>query len=598
MSHITKLLLGASLLVSPLSVQSAEPHTVPTISALLDIDTPEAGQLVYVEGFHEPGDGAGGDFAYRLEREEPHDGGMIIDPGAPDPGEDIHAYLEWDGDPAAGHWFRMADDDSTINARWYGARGDGNQNDQVPLDRAKSYLSSREMRGVLHIPEGHYNVSLLRLSPGIDVRGDGISKTVLQGPGTPTPLVRGGGEELDAEITNLTFTKPEGDDWRLVRLRGVSHVAFRHVQFRGGVVEFRDSSDIVIDHCVFTGKAGERGAYASSGVDNATITNNIVKNPMGGGFNLSGHTNSVAAGNLFISDTRIDTGYGGIRLPNGAMNNVVANNTIIGAGRGIFVLSGSEHNIVRDNRIAKTYQQGMLIETPNNTIKRNIISDTWGTAIRVTDTGWNVPHNERITAENILLRDNVIVDTDVLDWDDVHSGRGLHIQGVENRVLSNTVISEYQRPLLYETRSENMYENNTFSDHKVFEVTVKVAPDCIAEAVTFEGSQCDLTGLRHGGTTTPLDFRSQLPGLEFGEVSTMHNSYTTLVKQGGAMELRLEAEDGVPEGYEFERWEALHEDELIADFTSLSINLEDVQGNYTLIAHYRPSESGTASPAD
>lgn len=588
MSAVTSVLLGASVLVFSFSAQSSESHTVPTINALLDMEPPEEGQLVYVEGFHEPGDGGGGDFAYRLEHEESHDGGMIIDPGAPDPGEDIHAYLEWDSDPAAGHWFRMADDDSMINARWYGARGDGNQNDQVPLDRAKSYLSSRDMRGALYMPEGYYHVRVLRLSPGIDVRGDGIGKTLLHGPGTPTPLVQSGGEKLDAEVTNLTFTKPEGDDWRLVRLRGVNHVAFRHVQFRGGVVEFRDSSDIVIDHCVFTGKAGERGAYASSGVDNATITNNIVKNPMGGGFNLSGHTNSVASGNLVISDTRIDTGYGGIRLPNGAMNNVVENNTIIGAGRGIFVLSGSEHNIVRDNRIAKTYQQGMLIEAPNNTIKRNIISDTWGTGIRVTDTGWNVPHNERITAENILLRDNVIVDTDVLDWDDVHRERGLHIQGVDNRVRSNTVISEYQRPLLYETRAENTYEDNTFSDHKVFEVTVKVAPDCIAQSVTFEGSQCDLTGLRHGGTTTPLDFHSQIGGLESGEVSTMHNSYTTLVKQGDAMELRVEAEIGVPEGYEFEQWEVLHEGEVIMDSRDQSLALEDVQGNYMLIAHYQP----------
>lgn len=590
MAHSTKLLLGASLLVSVFAAQSHEPHTVPTIRALLDIDTPEAGQLVYVEGFHEPGDGGGGDFAYRAERAESHDGGMIIDPGAPDPGEDIHAYLEWKDSSSAGHWFRKADDDFTINARWYGARGDGNQDEQVPLDRAGRYLSSRDMRGALYIPEGYYHVRVLRLSPGIDVHGDGMGRTVLEGPDTPTPLVQSGGEKLDAEITNLTFKKPEGDDWRLVRLQGVSRVAFRHVQFRGGVVEFRDSSDIVIDHCVFTGKAGERGAYASSRVDNATITNNIVKNPMGGGLNLSGHQNSVASRNLVISDARLDTGYGGIRLPNGAMDNVVENNTIIGAGRGIFVLSGSEHNIVRDNRIARTHQQGMLIEAPNNTIKRNVISDTWGTGIRVTDTGWNIPHNERITAENILLEDNVIVDTDVLDWDDVHRERGLHIQGVENRVLSNTVISEYRRPLLYDARAENTYEGNTFSDHKVFEVTVKVVPESISEKVTFEGSQCDLTGVPHGGATTPLDFRSQLPGLEFGEVSAMHNAYMTLVKQGGAVELRLEGEGGVPEGYEFEQWEVLHEDEVIADAKDPSIHLDDVQGNYTFIAHYRPSD--------
>jgi parallel beta-helix repeat protein len=81
----------------------------------------------------------------------------------------------------------------------------------------------------------------------------------------------------------------------------------------------------------------------------------------------------------------IDSGYAGIRLPNGARNNVVENNFIQNHGRGLFILSSSENNIVRNNTVKSTTYQGVLIQSSNNLLEKNTIIDAGMEAIYVTD---------------------------------------------------------------------------------------------------------------------------------------------------------------------------------------------------------------------
>ena len=106
----------------------------------------------------------------------------------------------------------------------------------------------------------------------------------------------------------------------------------------------------------------------------------------------------------------IDSGYAGIRLPNGATGNRIENNVIENHGRGLFVLSSSEGNHLRNNTESNTTYQGGLIQSCGNHLEGNTIVDAGDEAIHVVHAVAASTPTPSIANNNTILW-NVIRDT-------------------------------------------------------------------------------------------------------------------------------------------------------------------------------------------
>jgi len=357
-----------------------------SVHALTGLPEAQEGQVVQIRGFLAPGDGGGGLFRFDADSTFPHDGGRVVAPGAPDPGEDLLAYLRWEGAPRQGRWLRVAEP-GLANARWFGARGDGEQDDGPALVRAALSVCKAGRRSVLFIPQGTYYIPLrLPVYRGVDVRGEGPGRTVLERRDDSGYLVAAGHlgaghrGKLGVTISDLTLDNA----LRLVLCNGVSEISFRNVEFLNGFVRFERSEYITIDGCTFRGNTG-KAAYASSECSFVRITKNTIRNTELGGLNLSGHRYSVVANNIIVKDKLVEgtKGYGGVRLPNGAELNTVTGNVIRNFPRGIFVLSGSQHNTIVGNVVDGTSYQGVLVQSDHNTLANNVIAGARAEAMRL-----------------------------------------------------------------------------------------------------------------------------------------------------------------------------------------------------------------------
>lgn len=403
---IVGLLLAAALVASTAWSEEQEPPFVVVappvdvayyaydLASLTDMDD---GERVRLLGFHYNGDGGGGVFVYRADSREPHDGGMVIAPGAPDPETSLRRYLSYSARSARGRWLREIDD-ASINVRWYGARGDGEYDDGPAIRQTLSYLREAAVRGELYLPAGVYYVpGHFPLHAGVDVRGAGRDSTRIERRHSGDYLVRS--EEtgpLHATVTSLTFDNAE----RTLLAENVAHITFRDVGFEGGIVRFTGSRFITIESCVFRENLG-KAAYASDDCDNVTLANNLVHNAELGGFNLSGHRHSRVANNTIVRDAlgRESEGYAGIRLPNNARFNTVTGNVIENHPRGIFVLSGSTHNTIGHNVIDGAEYQGILIQADHNSVSHNIIANAAWEIIRVDEGSGNIVTHNQLTGD-------------------------------------------------------------------------------------------------------------------------------------------------------------------------------------------------------
>jgi len=343
---------------------------------------------------------------------------------------------------------------NAISAYELGLRS--NAGDQTAnLDAAIQYVYSSGRSNTLYIPAGNYLISRdIRLRAGVNLVGDGIGKTVFSRNNSGGYLIS---NARDANLNNAVISKMSfRNNERLVLLQGVRNIKFTDVEFQGGIVRFESSSNITLDKNVFNGNIG-KAAYASDVVDRVTITNNRFNTIAEGAINLSRHSNSYVANNYITSPSLISSGYAGIRLPNTAFNNTVENNTIINHGRGIFILSNSHDNIIRNNIIDKTSLQGMLVEASNNLIEENTIIDAGDESIYVNPSVAASSPTPSPANRNII-KGNKISDTRAYD---ASRFIGLRINGTGNQVTNNEVSSRHGRKFK-EIGSGNTDQGNTY----------------------------------------------------------------------------------------------------------------------------------------
>ncbi len=289
----------------------------------------------------------------------------------------------------------------------------------------------------LYIPRGTYLVAgHLRLRPGVNLIGDGIGNTIIERRDESHYLLWN--KRLDgkgAVIANLTLNNRS----RTVMLQRCRNIGFHQVEFVGGIVRLEDSSDITFSNNLFNENIG-KAAYASAGCKNITITHNRFNSISNGSINLSGHTDCYVAFNHITSAVQIDSGYAGIRLPNGARNNLVENNLIENHGRGLFVLSSSTHNTLRGNIIRNSRYQSVFVQSSDNVIQGNVIIDAGSEAIYLVDA--TAEPTPSVANRNRVVG-NTIYDTRAPTHTDRHFA--LRILSTNNTVQGNVVSTSFGR---------------------------------------------------------------------------------------------------------------------------------------------------------
>ena len=116
---------------------------VGSISALRALP---AGQfsLVYVAGYYLPADGVTGTFGWNATGSRDDDGGVNIVPA---------------GGTRPGEWQRLFT--GNVDPRWFGAHGDGSDDDTAAFEAALNYISLYDNSAILNLTAGSYSLSEL-----------------------------------------------------------------------------------------------------------------------------------------------------------------------------------------------------------------------------------------------------------------------------------------------------------------------------------------------------------------------------------------------------------------------------------------------------
>ena len=301
----------------------------------------------------------------------------------------------------------------------------------------------------VYVPTGTYYIAdQIQPYPGTNLIGDGPGKTVFDRKDKSNYLLLTGKKDYKGiVIARVTLKNTE----RIAMMKSSQNIRFFNNELYGGIMRLEKCSYIDFEHNVFNDNIGKSG-YASSSCDHIRIVRNRFNGIEKGSINLSGHTNSYAAYNYITAKKLLTSGYAGIRLPNGAKNNLVEFNYIENHGRGLFVLSSSENNTLRNNVVNRAKHQGALIQSPTTVLENNIFVDAGENAVILNnqDAG-----KKYLKAEKCRIVNNIIYDTSKLN-----GVLGLDIRSQNNIIEGNKVLTSFGRKVK-EIASNNKDINNT-----------------------------------------------------------------------------------------------------------------------------------------
>ena len=210
--------------------------TVENISALLALD-PIAGQRINVLGYYKPNDGGGGIFQYDETRSDTNDGGTLID-----------------------GWVRQYN--GAINIKWFGAKGDGNNDDINSIQHALTALQDNDS---LHFPFGDYIVgSRITMSNKTNVTliSDGASIISID---VNYPKIRYGKPLL--YVDDCIGSKIVGLKWIGTATKGSNEVS---------AIFIEDSINMLIEENEVWGMSGV-AQIAEADCDKNTYNSNVVR---------------------------------------------------------------------------------------------------------------------------------------------------------------------------------------------------------------------------------------------------------------------------------------------------------------------------------
>lgn len=288
----------------------------------------------------------------------------------------------------------------------------------------------------VYVPTGTYYIAdSIQPFPGTNLIGDGPGKTVFDRKDSSNYLLRTHKKDYKGIIIARVTLKNQK---RIAMIKSSKNIHFFNNELHGGMMRLQGCSYINFEHNVFNDNLG-KGGYASSRCDHVRIVKNRFNGIENGSINLSSHTNSYVSHNYITAPKLISSGYAGIRLPNSAKHNLVEFNYIENHGRGLFVLSNSDDNILRNNVVNKTKSEGALIQSPRTVLENNIFIDAGKEAILLNNQQNNYI---RLKSENSRIFNNIIYDTKNCD-----GYLGLDVRSKNNSITGNKVSTKFGREI-------------------------------------------------------------------------------------------------------------------------------------------------------
>lgn len=524
---------------------------VETVAELQETE-PEDGMKVLVNGYREADDGGGGIFVFDSDNDEDSDQGMIFDSDVLDQGK----------------WVRQLEE-NVIDVQWYGMESGKEECQADRLIAAMEYFFDREKEGTVYIPEGTYNVSQeLSFYEGVSLEGAGIDNSVIKNIGsgyTPNALItetRHHSEDrnLGMEMTELTvdvnmYDLEEwiGAIWIEDYFKDLTIEKVRLTNSGGNIIRLARESvitDSIIDN--LDGRALSTGWEEKPDLrfrDNEITNNQIIRTkeaPTEPGINLSRAENNLVKGNEVINENPPGDSYGGIRIPNLSNNNTVEDNFIKNFSRGIWILSGSQNNEVRNNTIVDSWIVSVFlnssheenIQTSGNIIEKNIIDQKNPELVNAGPPALihvNEDH-EKTVVDNVIRENEIRVtesykneflesiedryENDALKDELVWLSNGAQEEGV-NEVTDNVVEVE-EDPFFIEI--ENVSQDQVYEDPVQPEVKVVDDQGNEVEDVTinmelndeeYDGSKIDVNGGHYLTVEATVDQKTRYSDIYF-----------------------------------------------------------------------------------
>lgn len=228
-ARVKLLAVGISIVLLSFVNPYADVLSVSRIADLMSITTCESEDIVIVVGYSRPGDGGGGMFRWDATLSSGENGGTIFKPKKVE----------------SGRWVRMFDEYNPVNIRWFGAAGDGDQDDTEAIQRAINY-ARQEGKG-LYFPQGNYRVeNALDFTDwqAIAVSGDGPGNVGIAGAAAVTQITFCGVEEVGADFSGSSYGKISGIAFARNETRPKATVLLARTQTGYG-------SDLYFENCNF-----------------------------------------------------------------------------------------------------------------------------------------------------------------------------------------------------------------------------------------------------------------------------------------------------------------------------------------------------------
>ena len=331
----------------------------------------------------------------------------------------------------------------SIDASEHGLLPDSDKDQSKTLAAIFKKAASDSNIDTVYVPTGKYYIAdQIQLLPGINLIGDGPGKTIFDRRDNSNYLLRTYALDYKGSIVARVTLKNQN---KLAMMKSSSKIRFFHNELYGGMMRLEKCSYVDFEHNVFNDNLG-KGGYASSSCSYIRIVRNRFNGIENGSINLSGHQNSYVAYNYITASKLIDSGYAGIRLPNSAKNNLVEFNYIENHGRGLFVLSSSDNNTLRNNVVNKAWYQGALIQSPRTVLENNIFVDAGERAIILNNQDAEQNH---LKTENCSIVHNFIFDTKKSE-----GSLGLSVTSEKNMIEGNKVSTKFGRKV------KEIYGNN------------------------------------------------------------------------------------------------------------------------------------------
>lgn len=178
-----------------MTAEAAKVSSVTDIVSLKAKINQKANDVAIVEGYHVKGDEGGGIFRWDTTISSGENNGTIVK---------SDKYND-------GRWVRVINDDSSLNARWFGAKGDAVANDKTAIQTAID--TAKSGKRPLYFPKGIYRcTSSLDFTDweGIELKGDGPSASSIAGGEAITEIVFASVEMVGADFSGSRYGKITG----------------------------------------------------------------------------------------------------------------------------------------------------------------------------------------------------------------------------------------------------------------------------------------------------------------------------------------------------------------------------------------------------